>query len=87
MGDDAWLWTLSCSVRKFNYLGDAHVITGTVRATDPAANTATIDLTGVNQRGETTCTARAVVILPPSAGGHAAAPDFRAADIPEAAAP
>lgn len=87
MGDDAWLWRLSCSVRKFNYLGDAHVITGTVRATDPAANTATIELRGVNQRGETTCTAVAVVILPPPGGGHATAPDFRPAHVPEAVVP
>ena len=24
MGDDAWIWKISASVRKFNYLGDAH---------------------------------------------------------------
>jgi len=87
MGDDAWLWTLSCSVRKLNYLGDVHVITGTVAATDPVANTTTIELSGVNQRGETTCTARATVILPTPDGGHAVAPDFKAAEVPAATAP
>jgi acyl dehydratase len=87
MGDDAWLWTLSASVRKFNYLGDAHVVSGVVREVDRAAGAVTIDVTGTNQRGEVTCDARMVVILPTGGGGHAAVPDFDPSQAPEASAP
>lgn len=76
MGDDAWLWKLRTAVRKFNYLGDAHVMSGVVSDVDPATNTVTIDMKGVNQRGVTTCDGRAVVILPSAAGEHAVIPDY-----------
>ena len=87
MGDDAWIWKLSTSVRKFNYMGDVHFISGVVREVDQAANTVTLDVQGVNQRGVTTCDARAVVILPPATGGHAVIPEYDPADVPEASAP
>lgn len=87
MGDDAWLWKLSASVRKFNYVGDAHFVSGVISEIDRAANTVTIDASCVNQRGETTADARLVVILPPSGGGSAVLPDYEPADVPEAAAP
>ena len=87
MGDDAWVWKVSASVRRFNYLGDAHFISGVVREVDRAASTATIDATGTNQRGEVTCEARIVVILPPSSGGNAVIPAFELAQLPEATAP
>ena len=87
MGDDAWIWTLSASVRKFNYMGDVHFISGVVREVDRATNTVTIDVQGVNQHGEPTCDARAVVILPPDGGGAAVIPEYDAAQVPEAAAP
>jgi acyl dehydratase len=86
-GDDAWLWKLTTSARKFNYLGDMHTITGVVREIDTATNAVTIDLKGENQNGVVTCDARAVVILPPAGGGHAAIPDFEPSDVPEPAAP
>jgi hypothetical protein len=87
MGDDAWLWKVSAAVRKFNYLGDAHVISGIVREVDRAENSVTIDVSGVNQRGQTTCDARMVVILPPPGGGPAVVPDYDAGQVPEASAP
>jgi acyl dehydratase len=87
MGDNAWVWTLSSSVRKFNYLGDVHFISGVVREVDRLASTVAIDITGVNQRGETTCDGRATVILPTAVGGMAALPEFRPEDIPEASVP
>lgn len=87
MGDDAWIWKLSASVRKFNYLGDAHVISGVVRDVDRSTSTVTIDVSGENQRGETTCDARVVVILPPATGGHAVIPDYDPGQVPEASAP
>jgi acyl dehydratase len=87
MGDDAWVWKLSASVRKFNYLGDAHVITGTVSEVDTDAGTVTISASGENQRGEVTCDARIVVLLPPASGGHAQIPEYEPSQVPEASAP
>lgn len=87
MGDDAWVWKVSASVRKFNYLGDAHIITGVVGDVDRNANTATVSVSGENQRGEVTCDALIVVILPPPSGGHARIPDYDPAQVLEASAP
>jgi acyl dehydratase len=87
MGDDAWIWKITASVRKFNYLGDAHLITGVVREVDHLTSTATVDVSGVNQRGETTCDARIVVILPPVRGGRAVVPDYDPTQVPEAWTP
>ena len=87
MGDDAWLWKMTASVRKFNYLGDTHLISGVVREVDRAANTVGIALSGANQRGEVTCDAHVVVILPPPGGGPAVIPDYEPSDVPEASGP
>jgi hypothetical protein len=87
MGDDAWIWKLSASVRKFNYLGDAHVVTGSISEVDSEAGTVTISVSGENQRGEVTCDARIVVLLPPSSGEHAVIPDYDPSQVPEASAP
>lgn len=87
MGDDAWIWKMNASIRKFNYLGDAHVLAGEVRDVDRSNNTVTIDVWGDNQRGERTCDGRIVVILPTEQGGHASIPEFDPADVPEAEAP
>jgi len=87
MGDDAWIWKVSASVRKFNYLGDAHFVSGVVHDVDRATNTVTIDVAGVNQRGETTCDARMVVILPSPDGGPAVIPEYDPEQVPEASAP
>jgi acyl dehydratase len=87
MGDDAWIWKVSASVRKFNYLGDAHFVSGIVREVDRATSTVTIDATCANQRGEATADARIVVILPPADGGAAVLPPYEPADVPEASAP
>lgn len=86
MGDDAWIWKLSSAVRKFNYLGDVHRITGEVREVDLSANSVTIDISGVNQRGDVTCDGQAVVLLP-SPDGPVDLPEFRPEDVPEAATP
>ncbi len=87
MGDDAWIWKVSASVRRFNYLGDAHFVSGVVHDVDRATNTVTIDVAGVNQRGETTCDARMVVILPSPDGGPAVIPEYDPEQVPEASAP
>lgn len=87
MGDDAWLWKLTSSVRKFNYQGDAHVVSGVVRAIDVDASTVTIDAEGVNQRGDTTFSGTAVVILPRTGEPRAAIPEYRPGDEPTAIGP
>jgi acyl dehydratase len=87
MGDDAWIWKVSSSVRKFNYLGDTHFVSGIVSEVDASDNTVTIDAWGENQRGERTCDARIVVILPPAGGGAAVIPAYDPDQVPEATAP
>jgi acyl dehydratase len=87
MGDDAWVWKVSSSVRKFNYLGDTHFVSGVVSDIDASDNTVTIDAWGENQRGERTCDARVVVILPPAGGGSAVIPAYDPDQVPEATAP
>jgi hypothetical protein len=47
----------------------------------------TIDIAGMNQRLETTCDARVVVILPPAGGSHAVIPAYDPDQVPEALAP
>jgi acyl dehydratase len=70
MGDDGWLWKLSCQHRKFNYMGDTTWITGKVvdkvQVTDEhrARNEVHIEVRCTNQRGETTTPGSAVVLLP-----------------------
>ena len=87
MGDDGWIWNLKARARKFNYLGDAHFISGVVSEVDPSAGTVTVDVSGENQRGEVTCDARIVVLLPPAEGGSARIPDFDQMQVPEASGP
>ncbi|MGY3555448.1 FAS1-like dehydratase domain-containing protein [Williamsia sp. R60] len=70
MGDDAWLWKLSCQHRKFNYMGDTTCVTGTVvdkrEVTDEqgARHEVHLELTCTNQRGEVNTPGTAVVLLP-----------------------
>lgn len=87
MGDDAWIWQVSSRVRKFNHMGDAHIVSGVVREVDRQRNLVTIDAQAVNQRGDVTCDGRILVILPPPGGGPAELPEFDPADVPDAAAP
>jgi acyl dehydratase len=70
MGDDAWIRELSSRVRRFNYIGDTHWMRGRVTelGTVDGAPSARIEIEGVNQRDETTCTGTAVVLLSDRAG-------------------
>ena len=66
MGDDAWLWKLSCQHRKFNYIGDTSWVRGKVvdkQQTD-AGHEVHLEVWVENQRGETTTPGTAVVLLP-----------------------
>ncbi|MBF6472502.1 MULTISPECIES: FAS1-like dehydratase domain-containing protein [Nocardia] len=66
MGDEAWLLRQSSEIRKFNYMGDWHALTGEVTAKRIEDGRPVVDLAlrGVNQRGENTCPATATVLLP-----------------------
>lgn len=87
MGDDAWIWKLSARVKRFNYLGDLHMISGVVCDVDPVACTVTIETQGKNQRDEITCDARIVVLLPPARGARLRIPEYDPSQVPEAVAP
>jgi acyl dehydratase len=66
MGDDAWLWQLSCQSRAFNFMGDTTICSGRVigkREID-AHHVVDLELWGTNQRGELTAPGTATVILP-----------------------
>lgn len=68
MGDDGWIDSLTTRLSGFNYEGDLTRISGHVEAVD-AGGRATVALSGVNQRGEQTCSGTAVVRLPTRAPG------------------
>jgi acyl dehydratase len=66
MGDDAWLWKLSCQHRKFNYIGDTSWVRGRVtdKVESEAGHEVHLEVWVENQRGETTTPGTAVVLLP-----------------------
>ena len=66
MGDDGWLVTQSSEIRKFNYIGDSHVITGEVvdKRIDDNGCVVDIEMRGTNQRDVVTCPGKATVALP-----------------------
>ena len=66
MGDDAWLVTQSSQIRKFNYIGDTHIITGDVvgKRVEDGRCLVDIEMRGTNQRGTVTCPGTATVALP-----------------------
>jgi acyl dehydratase len=62
-GDGGWLAWFECEFRKFNYIGDYSVVSGTVTAL-PAPGAVDIELAIDNQREERTTFGRAQVMLP-----------------------
>jgi acyl dehydratase len=66
MGDDGWLLRQHTEIRKFNYVGDSHVLTGEVVAKriEDGQPVVDIEMRGTNQRGVVTCPGRATVALP-----------------------
>jgi acyl dehydratase len=84
MGDDAWISRLSARARRFNYLGDTQWMRGRVRSVDASASPPAVDIEveGVNQRGETTCTGEATVLLCGPDGTPPEPPELTVADLP-----
>ena len=87
MGDDGWLVRQSSEIRKFNYFGDSHVITGEVvdKRIEHGLHLVDIDMRGTNQRGVVTCPGSATVALPSRDGGAVTLPD-PPADLADTAA-
>jgi acyl dehydratase len=88
MGDDGWLVEQSSEIRKFNYIGDTHIITGEVvgKRVEEGRHLVEIEMRGTNQRDTVTCPGRAVVALPSRDGGPAVLPQPPADLQAEAAA-
>jgi hypothetical protein len=86
MGDDGWLVSQSSEIRKFNYIGDSHVITGEVvgKRIDDGRCVVDIEMRGTNQRDVVTCPGRATVALPSREHGPVPLPD-PPADLQETA--
>ena len=76
MGDDAWLWKLSCQSRAFNFMGDTTICKGRVidKRKDGEHYLVDIEMTSTNQRGENTAPGTATVILPSRVGGPVVLP-------------
>jgi acyl dehydratase len=85
MGDDCWISRLSSRVRRFNYMGDTQWMRGRVERVDTEAAVPSVDVVieGVNQRGETTTTATATVLLCGADGSAPDLPDLGVGDLPE----
>jgi acyl dehydratase len=66
MGDDAWLVSQRSEIRKFNYIGDSHVITGEVvdKRVEDGRYLVDIAMRGTNQREVVTCPGQATLALP-----------------------
>jgi hypothetical protein len=78
MGDEGWLLSQSSEIRKFNYIGDSHILTGEVvgkRVDDGGRHVVDIELRGTNQRGVVTCPGKATVALPSRTHGPVRLPE------------
>lgn len=77
MGDDGWLVRQSSEIRKFNYIGDTHFITGEVvgKRVEGGLHLVDIELRGTNQRDVVTCPGTATVALPSREHGAVLLPD------------
>jgi acyl dehydratase len=66
MGDDGWLWKLSCQHRVFVYTGDTNWIKGRVTGKQQVdgRNEVTVDVWVENQWGKVTSPGTATVLLP-----------------------
>lgn len=66
IGDDGWLFRQHDEMRKFNYIGDAHVITGEItgKRVEDGRSAVDIEMRATNQRGDVTAPGNATVLLP-----------------------
>lgn len=66
MGDDAWIENYDVDLRQFNFVGDFHVIGGTVseKGIEGGRPFVTIAIQATNQRGDVTTRGNAKILLP-----------------------
>lgn len=76
MGDEAWLWRLSCQSRAFNFMGDTTICSGKVVAKriEDLHHVVDLELASTNQRGEDTAPGTATIILPSRQNGPTVLP-------------
>lgn len=88
MGDDAWLWKLSCQSREFNFQGDTHICSGRVtdKRREGLKHIVEIEMASTNQRGADTAPGNATVILPSREHGPVVLPGAEEDTISRAAA-
>lgn len=78
MGDESWLWKLTCEFRRFNYVGDTQWLLGVVTRRYLAAGgrpAVDLELTATNQHGEVTTPGSATILLPSREHGPVRLPD------------
>jgi acyl dehydratase len=77
MGDDGWLVSQRSEIRKFNYTGDSHILTGEVvdKRVEGGRCVVDLEMRGTNQRGTVTCPGKATVALPSREHGPVALPE------------
>jgi acyl dehydratase len=77
IGDDGWLVNQDSEIRKFNYIGDSHVITGEVvdKRVEGGRALVDVEMRGTNQRDVVTCPGRATVALPSREHGAVRLPE------------
>lgn len=77
MGDSAWLLRQEDEIRKFNYVGDAHILTGEVvgKRVDGGRFLVDLEIRATNQRGVITTPGRATVLLPSRDHGPVVLPE------------
>jgi hypothetical protein len=77
MGDEGWLVSQGSQMRKFNYIGDSHILTGEVvgKRIENGRCLVDIEMRGTNQRGTVTCPASATVALPSRSRGPVPLPE------------
>jgi acyl dehydratase len=77
VGDDGWVFRQHDEMRKFNYIGDAHILTGEVTAKRVEDGRCYVDVEfrATNQRGTVTAPGNGTVLLPSREHGPVVLPD------------
>jgi len=85
MGDEGWLWKLSCQHRKFVYIGDTYWVKGKVTGKEMTANGGEVhlDVWVENQHGTIVSPGNATVLLPSREKGPVVLPNPSSPNIDE----
>lgn len=77
MGDDGWIESYGVELRQFNFVGDYHIIGGSVsgKSVENGRPTVEIVLEAMNQRGDITTRGKAKILLPSREHGAVILPE------------